>query len=70
MNNNDLKRLAIGMSVDDELYDSCTGCQTFTHIADIHLFTGLCNICTKPKKKYSEKQLRELLELDKGFKDE
>ena len=64
MNNNDLKKIATGASVDSENFDACTSCASHTHISDLNIVSGECNVCSNPRKKYTAKQLEELLALD------
>jgi len=67
MNKNDIKKLAAGVSVHEETCDHCAKCQELTPIADINLSSGECFLCHKPKRKFTEAQLRELLKLDVGL---
>tara|TARA_R110002096_G_scaffold232683_2_gene422601 strand:+ start:6034 stop:6240 length:207 start_codon:yes stop_codon:yes gene_type:complete len=68
MNSNDLKKIAIGSSINEETYDYCLNCQTETPISELNLVNGSCSVCTTNRFKITDEQMRELIELDVGFK--
>ena len=67
MNKNAIKKIPTGISVNDESFDNCLGCQSETHTSELNLATGMCSACNTNKIKITKEQMRELLELDKGF---
>ena len=68
MNKNAIKKIPIGISVNDESFDNCLGCQSETHTSKLNLVTGLCSVCNTNKIKLTKEHMIELLELDKGLK--
>jgi Zn finger protein HypA/HybF involved in hydrogenase expression len=67
VNLNDLKKVAVGISVHEESYEQCEKCRTETPIGELNLVTGLCSACNTNKIKITKEQMRELLKLDRGF---
>jgi hypothetical protein len=68
MNKNAIKKIVVGVSVNDESFDNCLECRAETPIGELNLVSGLCSVCNTNKIKITKEQMRELLKLDKGFK--
>jgi hypothetical protein len=67
MNKNAIKKTPIGISVNDESFDNCLGCQSETHTSELSLATGMCSVCNTNKIKITKEQMNELLKLDGGL---
>tara|TARA_R110002167_G_scaffold7027_2_gene33209 strand:+ start:3369 stop:3578 length:210 start_codon:yes stop_codon:yes gene_type:complete len=67
MNKNAIKKIVVGVSVNDESFDNCLECRTETPIGELNLVSGLCSACNTNKIKITKEQMRELLKLDRGF---
>tara|TARA_R110000850_G_scaffold261047_1_gene388770 strand:+ start:684 stop:893 length:210 start_codon:yes stop_codon:yes gene_type:complete len=67
MNKNAIKKIPIGISVNDESFDNCLGCQSETHTSELNLATGMCSVCNTNNIKLTKEQMNELLKLDGGL---
>tara|TARA_R110002167_G_scaffold201256_2_gene404813 strand:+ start:1394 stop:1606 length:213 start_codon:yes stop_codon:yes gene_type:complete len=67
MNKNAIKKIPVEVSVNDESFDNCLGCQSETHTSELNLVTGLCSVCNANKIKLTKEKIIKLLELDKGL---
>jgi hypothetical protein len=68
LSKNQIKKILVGVSVNQDAFDNCLNCRTEIPIGEIHIPTGLCSACNTNKIKITKEQMRELLKLDKGFK--
>ena len=68
LSKNQIKKIVVGVSVNQDSFDNCLECRTETPIGELNLVNGLCSACNTNKIKITKEQMRELLELDKGFK--
>lgn len=69
MNSNDIKQIAVGISIHSESWDNCVNCQEKTPIGNLNLVTGRCSNCNKQKiKKLDMALIKKLCELDVGLK--
>lgn len=68
LSKNQIKKIVVGVSVNDESFDNCLGCQSDTHTSELNLVTGMCSVCNTNRIKITKEQLRDLLKLDRGLK--
>ena len=67
MNKNAIKKIVVGVSVNQDAFDNCLECRTETSTGELNLISGLCSACNTNKIKITKEQMRELLKLDRGF---
>ena len=70
MNNNQLKKLACGTSINPDSWDWCSSCGDETNTSNLNLVNGLCPVCDKGRVKYKldKETIDKLLALDVGLK--
>jgi len=68
LSKNQIKKIVVGVSVNQDAFDNCSECRTETPIGELNLVNGLCSACDTNKIKITKEQIIELLKLDKGLK--
>jgi len=67
LSKNAIKKIVVGVSVNEDSFDNCSECRTETPIGELNLVSGLCSVCNTNKIKITKEQLQKLLDLDKGL---